>query len=248
MEDRVAIITGGHGGIGLATGLLFAQTGYRVILADQVRACSASPPPNVIEFVCDLRSSASVHQLFEFCRNELGKLNVLVTAHGAHNSVKCADATVEEFDFVMDTNFKAVFFCCKEALQLMQEGVIINVGSSVGIAADKDAPIYSASKAAVHQLTKCLAQEYGRRVRVNAVAPGPIDTPLLRRAFNNSDEDIEAYRKIAVRGIARAEEVAQVILFMASDACQFMNGAVVPFDGGESIMYFGEPPKSAKPR
>lgn len=238
--EKVALITGGFGGIGFATGKVFSENSYRVILADTEIKDS---PANCSVFSCDVRNRAEVQALFRFCRETLGRLDVLVTAHGVHNSAKCTEATEEDFDRVMDTNFRAVFFCCQEALRLIDEGVIINVGSSVGIAADKDAPVYSASKAAVHQLTKCLAQEYGRRVRVNAIAPGPVDTPLLRRAFNEDATVIEAYSKMALRGIAAPEEVARMIYFMASDVCKFMNGAVVSFDGGESILYTGEPPK-----
>lgn len=239
-SKKVALITGGFGGIGLATGKLFAISGYRVILADKI---ILDPPADCTPFRCDVQKMDEVRALFQFCREKLGRLDVLVTAHGVHNSIKCTEATEEDFDQVMDANLKAVFFCCQEALRLMDKGVIINVGSSLGIAADKDAPVYSASKAAVHQLTKCLAQGYGRRVRVNAIAPGPVDTSLLRKAFNDDAMVIEAYRKMALRGIAVPEEIAQIIYFMASDACQFMNGAIVPVDGGESILYSGEPPK-----
>lgn len=239
---KVVLITGGLGGVGFATGKLFAKNGYLVILADS-KEKSGDMPVNCTYFQCDIQNVSEVQTLFRFCRATYDRLDVLVTAHGVHNSVKCVDAEEADFDYVMDTNFKAVFFCCREALQLMDEGVIVNIGSSVGIAADKDAPTYSASKAAVHQLTKCLAQEYGRRVRVNAIAPGPVDTPFLRGAFNNNNETMEAYRRMALRGIAAPEEVARVILFMASDACRFMNGSVVPFDGGESILYAGEPSK-----
>lgn len=239
-SGRVVLITGGFGGIGFATGKVFSENGYRVILADTEIGNS---PANCKSFSCDIRNNAEVQALFRFCRETFGRLDVLVTAHGVYNSVKCIEATEGDFDRVIDTNFRAVFFCCQEALRLIDEGVIINVGSSVGIAADKDAPVYSASKAAVHQLTKCLAQEYGRRVRVNAIAPGPVDTPLLRKAFNEDAMIIEAYRKMTLRGIAVPEEIARMIYFMASDACKFMNGAVVPFDGGESILYAGEPSK-----
>src|SRR3989344_981224 len=239
--EKVVIVTGGNGGIGFATGNEFLGNDYQVILADTADNIEIKKT-GISYFSCNLNDLGALESLFRFCKEKFGRLDVLITAHGVHNSVKCIDATESDFDIVMNTNFKSIFFCCREALKLMDKGIIINIGSSVGIAADKDAPVYSASKAALHQLTKCLAQEYGRRIRVNAIAPGPIETPLLRRAVNNDPVTMEAVRKMNVRGIAQPEEVAKMIFFMASDTCQFMNGSIVPFDGGESITHSGEPP------
>lgn len=240
----IVLITGGLGGIGFATAKLFARNGYEVVIFDKVEKKQAPELPSGVEYYsCDVRNVQEIKNLFRFLKKRYGRLDVLVTAHGIHSTAKCLEASEEDFDEVMGTNFKSVFFLCSEALRLMNEGVIINIGSSVGIAADKDAPIYSVSKAAVHHLTKCLAQKYGRRVRINALALGPVDTPLLQDAFNNDAKIIDTYRASSLRGIATPEEVARFIYFMASDECKFMNGAIVPFDGGESILYSGEPPK-----
>ncbi|OGY64312.1 MAG: hypothetical protein A3I89_01325 [Candidatus Harrisonbacteria bacterium RIFCSPLOWO2_02_FULL_41_11] len=258
MDKKVVLVTGGFGGIGFATGKAFIKSGYDVLLTD----IAAAPSPEVLESFhelnrissdavgnmvlypkCDIRSEEMARDLFEFCKKAYGRLDVLVTAHGVYSSQKVSELTEEEIDRIMDTNFKGVVLCAREALYLMKTGVIINVGSSVGIAADSDSPIYSASKAAIHQFTKCLAQKCGRTIRVNVIAPGPVDTPLLRKAFNNDLKTIEEYRRMALRGIASCDEIATMIVFMASDACNFMNGAIVPFDGGESILYAGEPPK-----
>lgn len=249
ISRKVALVTGGFGGIGLATGKAFVRNKYDVLLADiGVAPATLTDVPDDTDHMtlypnCDVRLEGSVKRLFEVCRETYGRLDTLVTAHGVHNSQKVPELTEESFDLIMDTNFKGVVLCTREALRLMKTGVIINVGSSVGIAADSDAPIYSASKAAVHHFTKCLAQKSGRDIRVNAIAPGPVDTPLLRRAFNNDQRAIEEYRHLALRGIASPDEVGEMIVFMASDACKFMNGAIVPFDGGESILYAGEPSK-----
>lgn len=246
---KVALITGGFGGIGLATGKAFVRNRYDVLLADigavPETLADAKDGTDSMTFYphCDVRLEGSIKKLFEVCKETYGRLDALVTAHGVHNSQKVPELTEEGFDLIMDTNFKGVVLCTREALRLMKTGVIINVGSSVGIAADSDAPIYTASKAAVHHFTKCLAQKSGRDIRVNAIAPGPVDTPLLRKAFNNDQQAFEAYRHSALRGIASPDEIGEMIVFMASDACKFMNGAIVPFDGGESILYAGEPPK-----
>lgn len=243
-QEKVVLVTGGLGGIGLATGKEFARNGFNVLLSDLSASASANRVPadkNVHYHRCDARMIDEVVGLFRQCRVRFGRLDVLVTAHGVYAPQRVEATPEDQFDWIMDTNFKGVYFCISEALKLMEEGAIITVGSSIGIAAEKDSPVYCASKAAVHHLARCLAQKVGRKIRVNSIAPGPIDTPLLRGSFNNDPVMIEQYRRMALRGIASPEEVAKMVFFMASDACQFMNGAVVPFDGGESIMYSGEP-------
>ncbi len=236
MPQKVVMVTGATGGIGKATCEVFRTNDWSVLPTDLLVQSGNG-------FECNMRSVQQIEKLFEYCRDRYGRLDALVSAHGVHNSVKCANSTEQSFDDVMDMNFKSVFFLCREALKMMTTGSIVLVGSSVGIAADKDAPVYSASKAAVHQLVKCLAQEHGREVRVNSVAPGPVDTKMLRHAFGYDQGTINAYRQMALRGIAEPSEVAEMIYFMTSEKCRFMNGSIVTFDGGESILYSGEPAK-----
>lgn len=123
----------------------------------------------------------------------------------------------------------------------MKEGVIVNIGSSVGIAADPAAPAYSASKAWVIHFTKCIAQQYGKTLRCNTVSPGPVDTPFLWNAFGNNPAAMEEIKKYNPAGrIATPEEIAETILHVIRN--KNFNGANVATDGGESVFYY-EPPK-----
>lgn len=237
--SKVAIVTGGASGIGLATASLFAENGYQVIQVDN--RVLGSRFPQVLR--CDVSQPDRVQALFQSCKDTFGRLDLLVNCAGVHYSSRVHEDDIERFDWLTRTNIYGTYYCCREALKLMEEGVIINVASSVGIAADPAAAAYSASKAWVIHFTKCIAQEYGRKVRCNSICPGPTDTPLWRNAFGNDPVKMEEVKKVNPMGkIATPDEIAKVILFVASDEASFVNGATWEVDGGESIFYY-EPPK-----
>lgn len=241
MPEKIAIITGGAGGIGLATALELIND-YEVIVADII--FGRKIPHFIDRFICDVSLEEQVENLFQHCKKIFGRLDLLVNVAGVFSASKVKEATAEEFSRVYKTNILGIFLCSRAALRLMETGVIINIASSVGIAADKDAPLYSSSKAWVIHFTKCLAQEYGEKIRCNAICPGPIDTKFLRDAFHNDEKAMESYAKMNPRGrIAKPEEVAELIAFIASEKAGFINGATMQIDGGESIVYKGEPEK-----
>jgi dihydroanticapsin dehydrogenase len=144
------------------------------------------------------------------------------------------------WDKTIDINLKGVFLCSKYALQIMKknkQGVIVNNASELGIIAEPESPAYCASKAAVIHLTKVMALEYAKdNIRVNCICPGPIDTPLLRKSFK-SKEELDNYKKNhTITGrIGKPEEVAKVVLFLASDDASYVTGSAYNVDGGESL-------------
>ncbi len=241
-EKKIAIITGGASGMGLATAIkLHEESNYLVIAADL--KFGADFPSFLDPVVCDVGDEEQVKKLFQYCKDTYKELHLLVSFAGVHSSAKVREASVQEFEFVCKTNMLGIFLCSREALRLMETGSIINIASSVGTAADRDAPFYSASKAWVIQFTKCLALKYGEKVRCNTVSPGPIDTKFLRKAFNYDDHAIEAITQMNPCGrIGQPEEVANLIKYLASDEASFINGSDFPIDGGERINYF-EPEK-----
>jgi meso-butanediol dehydrogenase / (S,S)-butanediol dehydrogenase / diacetyl reductase len=243
MPKKIAIVTGGASGMGLATAIkLHNESGFKVIIADLT--FSAEVPSFLDKVACDVGFEKQVENLFQYCQKKYGRLDLFVNFAGVHTPAKVKEATTEEFESIYRTNILGTFLCSRAALRLIDKGVIVNIASSVGIAADKDAPLYSASKAYVIQLTKCMALEYGKKIRCNTVCPGPVNTKFLRRAFHNDEKVMESYARMNPRGrIAKPEEVADYIAFVVSEKGDFINGATIQIDGGESISYGGEPEK-----
>ncbi len=245
-EKKVAVVTGGASGIGLATAIGLEKDGYKVIVADINKVSwSFRSDVDILSRRCDVSRYDQVVKLFQFCKDHLGRLDVLVNVAGVHYSSKFVhEENPENFDKLTKVNVYGTYWCCHEALKLMIEGTIINIGSSVGIAADPAAAAYSASKAWVIHFTKCLAQQYGKQgIRCNTLCPGATDTPFLRNAFGNDPAKLKEIAEYNPRGmVATPEDIANTILFLVSDKSRFVNGATWTVDGGESIFYW-EPPK-----
>lgn len=242
-EKRVALVTGAASGIGKATAERFVQDGYRVVFVDKTFGGFGDNivPLEHILLEVDLTDERPTLFLFDLVEKRCGRLDVLVNNAGVHLGKTIEETLTSEFDELAAVNMRAPFLCARQAMPLLRKthGTIINVASGVGIAPDKNAPFYSASKAWLIHFTKCLALRYEETsVRVNAVCPGPTDTPMLRAAYNNSAARIlEAGNVNPLGRIAQPEEVANVIAFLASDQASYVNGAVWTVDGGESINF-----------
>lgn len=242
-DYKVAVVTGGASGIGKATALEFARLGYTVIILD--KNCPNRGGSSEY-YACDVTYERDIHVAFNRIFARFCRIDVLVNNAGVHLARPVTETSIEEYERVMG-NLKSVFLCSQAALPFLlpSRGSIINIASGMGILPDKDAPIYSTSKAAIIHLTKCLALEYGRQgVRVNCVCPGPVETPFLLNAFGGRQDLVELSGKMNPLGRnAKPEEIARVIAFLASDDASYVNGATWTVDGGESINYGGEPPK-----
>ncbi len=246
LAGRIAVVTGGGQGIGYACAQALGEAGARVILAeidasratDAVRSLEALGITAHAEQV-DVTKSADVAALAGRIRAQHGAPHILVNNAGiAKSDVKAEDTTDAHWRLHMDVNLDGVFWCCREFGKLMLEagrGAIVNMGSMSGEIVNKPQPqsFYNASKAAVHHLTRSLATEWASRgVRVNAVAPTYIATPLTLFGKENK-EMFQTWLDMTPMGrLGEPDEIASTVLFLASDASSLLTGSIVLADGG----------------
>ena len=245
LKGKVIIITGAKSGIGLATANRFASEGAKVVVADIKDAHKevseiTRREAEALFVQADVSNGSQVAALIEKTLAAFGRLDVLVNNAGIELTKKVTETTEAEWDHLMNVNLKGVFLCSKAAIPVMQRnggGVIVNVASELGLVGGSEIAAYSASKGGVVQLTKAMAIDHaGDGIRVNCVAPGPVSTPLLEAIIENSSNPEQERQSIVgktlLKRLARPEEIANVIVFMASDESSYMTGSVVVVDGG----------------
>jgi NAD(P)-dependent dehydrogenase (short-subunit alcohol dehydrogenase family) len=246
LGGRVALVTGAGQGIGLACAEALGEAGAKVIIADRDPKAAATASDSLKAkgyqaeiVVMDVTDSARVSEVADQLVAQHGKIDVLVNNAGiARSETPAEKVTDEHWLNVIDVNLNGTFWCCRafgKHMLTAKSGSIVNIGSMSGFIVNKpqEQSYYNASKAAVHHLTKSLAAEWGARgVRVNAVAPTYIATPL--NAFvKNSPKMYDAWIGGTPMGrMGEVEEIASVVLFLASDAASLMTGSVVLVDGG----------------
>ena len=245
MNAKVVLITGALAGIGHATALAFAREGARLIisgrrdeagaeLVTELRKLSAEA-----EYVhADVSSEKDVRNLVDQAIKRFGHLDVAVNNAGTEGKPgPLIDQTVESYTTTFDANVLGTFLGLKHELKAMipqGSGSIINVSSTLGQKAALGASIYAATKHAVEGLTKTAALEAASaNVRVNAVAPGPIDTGMLERFTGSPERKAALIAGVPLKRMGRPEEVAQMILFLASDKAPFITGQIFGVDGGK---------------
>lgn len=246
VSGKVAVVTGGASGIGKETCLLLAKEGAKIAVFDMdgsgaELAAEISRSGEALFVKLDVSDEASVEKAFAEVRSRFGKIDVLVNNAGITGVRKPThEVTSDEWDHVMDINVKGVFYCTKHAIPFMKAaggGSIINVASVIGMVAYTAAPPYVASKAAVRLMSKTDALIYAKdKIRVNAVVPGYIWTPLIENALK-AKGDVEAGKKAleALHPVGRLGEpldVAYGILYLASDESRFVTGSDLVIDGG----------------
>lgn len=246
LAGKVAIITGSARGIGAVTAQTFAREGAKVMICDVNEEQGTETADNINEtwgngrniaafFAVDVVNRASVQQLIERTVAHFGRLDILINNAGVTRDAQLKKMTAEEFDFVIDINLKGVFNCGKAAAEQMlaqgEGGVILNAASVVGIDGNFGQTNYAATKSGVIGMTKVWARELGPKgIRVNAVAPGFIQTPMTAKM----PEKIYAsmVEKTPLRRAGQPQDVAHAYLWLASDEASFVNGVVLRIDGG----------------
>lgn len=240
LDGKVCVITGAAGGIGSATASVFEHEGARVVGVDlrehEVGELSLS---------ADLTDEQSVAALYERTKQELGRIDVLFNNAGISptDDSSVIDTSLEAWDRVQAANLRSVFLCCKHGIPYLLRaggGSVINTASFVAVMGAATSQVsYTASKGGVLALSRELGVEFARQgVRVNALCPGPVDTPLLRELYAKDPE--QAARRLVhvpMGRFARAEEIAQAVLFLASDDSSYVNATAFLVDGGISGAY-----------
>ena len=244
LNNKVALITGAAQGIGLATALKFAQEGAHVVICDikQASVDAAVDAANALGvraqgFVVDVTQRDMVDAVVADTLAEFGAIDILVNNAGITQDARLQIMTLEQFDRVIDVNLRGVFHCTQavaDAMVAKGSGVILNASSVVGIYGNFGQTNYAASKFGVIGFTKTWARELGPKgIRVNAVAPGFIATPIL----DTIPEKILASMKsqVPLARLGSPEEVANVYAFLASDEASYVNGAVLEVSGGMTV-------------
>jgi NAD(P)-dependent dehydrogenase (short-subunit alcohol dehydrogenase family) len=242
LENKVAVITGGNSGIGLGTAKLFAAEGAKVTItgrnADTLKTAAAEIGHNAIGVVANVADVSSFEPLYTQVASTFGKIDVLVVNAGIVMMGPLADVTEEMFDQVSDTNYKGVFFTVQKALPYLNDGAaIIITSSAVNEKGLSGSAVYTSSKAAERSLVRVFAADLAaRKIRVNALSPGSINTPIFAKAGYSQEmtDGMDSFfaNATALKRGGTVEEMAKGFLFLASDDSSYMTGAELLLDGG----------------
>ncbi len=244
IENRIVLITGAAGGIGRATVVLFAERGWRVIGVDR-QGFGEGFPANGLFIQADISEPAQLESIYEKTRAYTGQLHAVIHNAALQIAKPLIETTAEEWDAVMASNLRSVFLGAKLAYPLLKAaggGAIVNVSSVHAVATSANIAAYAASKGGLLALTRAMAIEFAPdNIRVNAILPGAVDTPMLRAGLNRGHvggetiyDRLENLARKTVNGrVGKPEEIAHAIYFLADDTqSSFMTGQALIVDGG----------------
>lgn len=246
LKNKVAIVTGARRGMGRTHALVLAEAGAKVVVAD----ISKEECEKVVEEIkkaggealavkCDVTKKAEVDEMVRSAINKWGRVDILVNNAGIAKMMPFLEMTEEDWDKTMDINLKGYFFCaqaCAKEMAKQKSGVIVNIASIAMGQQGAGFPAlvhYCASKGGIAAMTEALASELAPyNIRVNAIAPGVIDTPMVRESEMDEKAIEGMLMRVPMHRMGRPEEISSAVLFLASDASSYMTGSVVVVDGG----------------
>jgi NAD(P)-dependent dehydrogenase (short-subunit alcohol dehydrogenase family) len=247
LKNKVAVITGGSSGIGLATAKRFVAEGAKVAITGRSQQALDNAMKALgsaaIAIQGDVSNLNDLSRIYSTIKNEIGNIDILVVNAGVYVLGPLADFTEAMFDKVSDINFKGAFFSVQKALPILNDGAsIILISSTVNGKGIPNHSAYSATKAAVRSLARSFSADLlDRKIRVNTLTPGPVDTPVFDSVTLNAEEAKAMAATMGsftpVKRLGSPEEIAGAALFLASDASAFMLGAEILIDGGLRDLY-----------
>ena len=248
LHGKVALVTGAARGIGYAVAARFAAAGAYVVISDRkpsdcvrIQREFEDKGYNCYGLAADILEVNKIDVLIDKIVEKLGRIDILVNNAGVGGKeAPIFDITPEEWDYTHGIDLKGLYFCAKAAARQMKNqgtgGRIINMGSAAGILAPKYVSVYGAAKAGVIHLTKIMANEWARYgINVNTIAPGYIATDMTKEVMADEKNASAVLKKIGFRRFGEVGEVADVALFLASEASRYITGAMIPVDGGMAI-------------
>jgi NAD(P)-dependent dehydrogenase (short-subunit alcohol dehydrogenase family) len=244
LEGKIAVITGGNSGIGLASAKAFVSEGAQVVIAGRDKKtldqAAAELGGKCLALQVDVAKAADLDLFYKKVQEKFGRIDILFVNAGIAKFIPVEQVTYEFFDQTFDINTKGLFFTVQKAIPLLKRGSsVILTSSSIVEKGVPGASVYAASKAAVRSLARSFSAELVERgIRVNVLSPGPVETPIFARmglpaeALKAMGDSMQA--RIPLKRFGRSEELAKAAVFLASDDSSFMLGADVPVDGGVS--------------
>lgn len=251
MSEKVMIVSGGASGLGLAAAVKFAKNGYDILIVDINEEKGKKAEQQIKDLgqkalfcLCDISSKEQVQRAAQLLKEQFGRADVLINNAGLEIRGSILQCTEDDWDRTYGINLKGIYYMSNAFVPLMKEkggGAIVNTGSILGYRAVGERAAYSSSKGAIDSLTRSMAFDLAKdNIRVNCVAPGAIDTPLLRGSINDSPDPKETERVLGSKSVfnrmGTSEEVANVMYFLASEEASFVTGATYFVDGGWSML------------
>jgi len=251
LAGKVALVTGGASGIGRATALLFAREGAAVAVVDRDEPRGRETAESItveggraIFEAADVTRAADCRRAVERTVAGLGGLHILFNNAGIIRRATILDTSEEDWDLTMRVNVKSIYLMCREAIPVMARaggGSIVSTASDWGLVGGTQAAAYCASKGAVVLLTRAMAADHARQnIRINCVCPSNVDTPMLRDEARQLAQPEKSFLEESAEGVlgrlARPEEIAEAVLFLAGDASSFVTGSALAVDGGSTAV------------
>lgn len=239
LKDKVAVITGGNSGIGYAAAKKLKENGANVIITGRRKEAveKAAAELNVTALIADQSKLTDIENLVGQVKEQFGKVDILLVNAGITKFSTIELIEESQFDDMMNINFKGAYFTLSRFIPLLSDGAsVIMLSSTSATISPQSASVYAAGKAAINAVVKIAALELAsRNIRVNAVSPGPITTEIMNKIGLNEALETQLLQSVPMRRMGKAEEVAGMIHYLASEEASFLTGANFLVDGGQSI-------------